>query len=77
MCLAVAGKIVEIEGTGFQRVAVLEVASRHRAVSLAMLPEARLGDWVIFHAGYAMEVLRPEEAEELMRLHVEAAEAED
>jgi hydrogenase expression/formation protein HypC len=75
MCLAVAGRITEIEGDDLQRVGRLEVGTERREVSLAMVPEAGVGDWVIFHAGYAMEILAPEDAEELMRLHAEIAEA--
>jgi hydrogenase expression/formation protein HypC len=75
MCLAVAGKILEIEGDDLQRMGRLQVGTERRDVSLAMLPDAALGDWVIFHAGYAMEILAPEDAEELMRLHGEIAEA--
>ena len=76
MCLAVAGRIVEVAGADLERTGELEVGTERRKVSLAMVPEAVLGDWVIFHAGYAMEILAPEEAEELMRLHTEIAEAE-
>jgi len=75
MCLAVAGKIVEIEGDDLQRMGRLDVGTERRDVSLAMLPDAAVGDWVIFHAGYAMEILSPEDAEELMRLHGEIADA--
>jgi len=75
MCLAVAGRIVETEGDDLQRMGRLQVGTERRDVSLAMLPDANVGDWVIFHAGYAMEILTPEDAEELMRLHGEIAEA--
>jgi hydrogenase expression/formation protein HypC len=77
VCLAVAGRIVEIEGEGLERAGRLEVGTERRTVNLAMVPEAAKGDWVIFHAGYAMEVLAPEDAEELMHLHAEIAEAGD
>ena len=76
MCLAVAGRITRIDGADLQRTAELEVGTERRTVNLAMVPEAGPGDWVIFHAGYAMEILSPEDADELMRLHAEIAEAD-
>jgi hydrogenase expression/formation protein HypC len=75
MCLAIAGKIVSVEGEDLARSGRLLVGTEQRAVNLAMVPDAGPGDWVVFHAGYALEVLSPEDAEELLRLHTEIAES--
>ena len=42
-----------------------------RTVSLALTPEARVGDYVIVHAGFAISVLDEQEAQESLRLFAE------
>ena len=83
MCLAVPGVVLEIEGDdpAFRRGSV-DFSGVRREVSLAFTPEARLGDYVLVHAGFALTVIDAEEAritlEELRRLGEGAApEAED
>jgi hydrogenase expression/formation protein HypC len=68
MCLAVAGRIVRVSGDGLQRMADADVGGASREVSLAMVPEAKTGDWVLVHSGYAFEVLGDEAAQELLDL---------
>ena len=81
MCLAVPGVVLEIEGDdpAFRRGSV-DFSGVRREVSLAFTPEARRGDYVLVHAGFALTVIDPEEAEltlaELRRLG-EAAVGED
>jgi len=43
-------------------------------VDISMTPEVKIGEYVIVHAGFAIEVLKPEEAEETLRLFREIAE---
>ena len=62
MCMAVPGKVIEISGEGMERFATVEVGSQVRKVSLVMLPEAELGEWILFHTGYALQVLPEAEA---------------
>jgi hydrogenase expression/formation protein HypC len=67
MCLAVPGKIVEIApqtGPADQRVGVVDFQGSRVEASLAMTPEAGLGDWVLVHAGFALTVLDEQEARE-------------
>ena len=81
MCLAVPGKVVEIEGddAAFLRGHV-DFSGVRREVSLAFTPEVKPGDYVLVHAGFALTVVDQEEAlatlEELRRLG-EANEALD
>jgi hydrogenase expression/formation protein HypC len=81
MCLAVPGVVLEIVGDepAFRRGSV-DFSGVRREVSLAFTPEAQLGDYVLVHAGFALTVIDPREAEitlaELRRLG-EAAVAED
>ena len=57
MCLAIPGRIISIvEGSGLQRVGVVDVDGVERDVNLAMVPEAVAGDYVVTHAGYALRV---------------------
>lgn len=60
MCLAVPGELIAIEAEATGRV---DFGGVQRRVSLACLPEARVGDWVIIHAGLAISVLDRDEAE--------------
>jgi hydrogenase expression/formation protein HypC len=69
MCLAVHGRISSVEGSGLGAVAVVHVGDAERTVSLAMTPEARVGDWVVFHSGYALRVIDAAEASAYFEAH--------
>jgi hydrogenase expression/formation protein HypC len=58
MCLAIPMKVLELED---QR-GVVEMGGARRNIMLTMTPEAQVGDYVIVHAGYALEVLNEAEA---------------
>ena len=64
MCLAIPAQIVSI--TGLE--AEVEVGTIRRIISLWLTPEARVGQYVYLHAGYAISVLDKDEAEESLRL---------
>ena len=68
MCLALPGRVTSIEGEGMERLAVVEVGGQTRQVSLALLPEAGVGQWVLFQTGYALQVLPEDEVERLLEL---------
>ena len=53
MCLAFPAKVLEIEGD----LATVERSGVKRAASLMLLPEAKVGDYVLIHAGFAMQVI--------------------
>ena len=66
MCLAIPGRIVEIiDGDGLERRARLDVGGTELEVSLGMGPEARVGDHLVSHAGFALRVVDPYEIPEL------------
>jgi len=69
MCLAVPVRIVSIDGDE----AETEIAGVRRRVSIALTPEARLGDYVLLHTGYAIGVIDEAEAEETLKLLEEIA----
>ncbi len=64
MCLAVPGKLVRIEGD----VGFVEFQGAERRIGLMLLPEARVGDYVLVHAGYAIQRMDEVEAQENLRL---------
>ena len=69
MCLAIPVRIVSIEGDE----AETEIAGVRRRVSIALTPEAKLGDYVLLHTGYAIGVIDEAEAEETLKLLEEIA----
>ncbi len=72
MCLALPARVVErLDG----ECAVVELGGVRKRVSLALTPEARVGDHVIVHVGYAIGVLDAEEAERTLALFAEMAAA--
>ena len=73
MCLAVPVKIVSINGEE----AVVDIGGVTRAVSIALTPEAKVGDYVLLHTGYAINVLNEEEAQETLSLLERMVEADE
>jgi hydrogenase expression/formation protein HypC len=64
MCLAVPGEIVEIiEGADpYGKTARVSFGGIIKSVSLAYVPEAKLGDFVIVHVGFALQIVDADEA---------------
>lgn len=60
MCLAVPMKIIKINGTR----ANCELAGVNKDISIALLPQARVGDYVMVHAGFAIQKMSFKEAKE-------------
>lgn len=71
MCLAVPMKIAEIA----DGVAICEVDGVRREASLMMLEEASVGDYVLIHAGFALEKIDPVEAEKTLEVFREVLDA--
>jgi hydrogenase expression/formation protein HypC len=68
MCVAVPAKVLEIDGTR----ATVVVAGAKLHAQLELVPEAVVGDYVLVHAGFALQVMNAEEAEETLALLEEA-----
>ncbi len=63
MCLAIPGEIRSVSGeTPLDRSGIVRFGEIEREASLAFVPEAVIGDYVLVHAGVAITVVRPEEA---------------
>lgn len=63
MCLAIPGKILSISGSDpLERTARVDFSGIIRAVHLACVPEAEIGQFVLVHAGMAISLLDESEA---------------
>lgn len=68
MCLAVPGKILDIENSNpLSANGRVDFGGIVKKVNLAFVPEARLGDYVLVHAGFAISVIDEEQAVEIFR----------
>ncbi len=72
MCLAVPMQLVEIAG---EAVGKVDNGGIRTDVSLVMTPHAKVGDYLIIHAGFAIEVLDNDEAQIRLDLFRELADA--
>lgn len=68
MCLAVPSKIVSIDDNRMAQVSVMGV---ERACSLRLTPDAQVGDYVLVHAGFAIQRVEEQDARETLRLLAE------
>ena len=73
MCLAVPVRVVSIEGNE----AEVEIGGVRRRVSIMLTPEANVGDYVLLHTGYAINVIDEAEAQETLKLLEEMASLND
>ncbi|GAV23781.1 HypC/HybG/HupF family hydrogenase formation chaperone [Carboxydothermus pertinax] len=64
MCLAVVGKVEKIEG----ELAIVDLGGVLQPVSLVMVPQVQVGDFVLIHTGYAVEIISEEAYNETMEL---------
>ena len=72
MCLAVPGQLITKEGeTG-----VVELGGVRRTVGLQLVPETKPGDWVLLHAGFAIQVIDEQEAKTTISLLEEFFQAQ-
>ena len=64
MCLAIPALIRSIDGYQAEG----EIGGVKRVVSLQLAPQAKIGDYLLIHTGYAINVVDEEEAQETLRL---------
>ena len=67
MCLAIPAKVIRVEGTN----ALVRIEDTEYNASLLLLDDVSEGDYVMLHAGFAIQKVDEEEARETMRLLVE------
>ena len=70
MCLAIPARIVERRPADQ---ALVELGGVKKEVSIALVPDAEVGDFVIVHVGYALQKIDAAEAERTLALFAEGA----
>ena len=68
MCLAIPALITELRDNNL---ALVDMGGVSKEISLALLDDCTVGEWVIVHVGYALHKLNPEEAEKTLQLFSE------
>ncbi|GAB1393857.1 HypC/HybG/HupF family hydrogenase formation chaperone [Rhodocyclaceae bacterium] len=72
MCLAIPARVVELSGGDM---AVVDLGGVRKEVSLALVEDVALGDYLIIHVGFALNKLDPVEAEKTLALFAEMGAA--
>ncbi len=73
MCLAVPAKILSIDG----KCALIDFGGVKKEVSISLVPDIKIGEFVLVHAGYAIEKFREDEALETLRMIKELSQLQD
>jgi hydrogenase expression/formation protein HypC len=73
MCLAIPARIVELDGDK----AVVDAMGNRWKAKTTLLPEAKIGDLVLMHAGFAISLVDEEEAKKTWQLIAEISEFQD
>ncbi len=68
MCLAIPARVVELLP---DEMALVDLGGVRKDISLAMVEDVDVGDYVIIHVGFALNKLNPEEAEKTLALFAE------
>jgi hydrogenase expression/formation protein HypC len=68
MCLGVPGQILEIHQVEGLAMGAVDFGGTRREVCLAYVPEAKVGDYVVVHVGFAISVVSEAEARETREL---------
>lgn len=68
MCLAIPGKVLDAEESGFSRIARVQFGGVVRSVFLDLVPDAQPGDYVLVHVGFAISRIDEEEARKTFEL---------
>lgn len=74
MCLAIPALVVELLPADMARI---ELDSVRKEISLALVEDVAVGDYVIVHVGYALQKLDPDEAAETLALFAELGMTEE
>jgi hydrogenase expression/formation protein HypC len=60
MCLAIPARVVELRSGD---TALVDLGGIRKEISIVLVPEAQVGDYVVIHVGYALGLIDPEEAQ--------------
>ena len=68
MCLAIPGKVLEIDASSSPLMGKVSFGGVKKDVCLELVPEVKLGNYVIVHVGFAISTLDEEEALETLKM---------
>ena len=71
MCLAIPAKIIKIDGF----TAEVDIEGNIKEVNITLTPEAKVGDYLLLHAGYAIQILDEKSANEIFEAWDDVYEA--
>lgn len=71
MCLAIPARVADLLP---HEMAIVDLAGVRKEISLAMVEDVSVGDYVIVHVGFALSKLSPEEAEKTLAIFAEMKE---
>lgn len=74
MCLAIPGKILETYDENGLLMGRIDYSGTINAACLAYVPEAKVGEYVLVHAGFALNVINEEEAQRTLEILQEMSE---
>ncbi len=77
MCLGIPGKIISIYEEHGTKMAKIDFGGVTREACVEVIPEAKPGDWTIIHAGFALNLLSEEEAQETLEILQEMSDLAD
>ena len=72
MCLAIPAKIVELTAGDN---AIVSLGGVKKEISLSLVSDAKIGDYVLVHVGFALNTISPEEADKTLKLMSELSES--
>lgn len=73
MCLAIPAQVVSID----EMIAKVDMMGNERTVGTHLVPEVKVGDYVLVHAGFAIEIIDEQIAKETEELLLEEADARE
>lgn len=74
MCLAIPGKVVQIDASGEPKMGTVAFDGIQKRVCLEWIPDLKVGEYVIVHVGFAISRMNDQEAQETLRLLEEMTE---
>jgi len=77
MCLAIPGKVVEIDSTVSPVMGKVSFGGIKKEVCLELVPEVKIGEYVIVHVGFAISTMNETEALETLKLFEQMGESLD
>lgn len=72
MCLAIPARLIALTGADQ---ALVDLGGIRKSISIALVPEAQVGEYVIVHVGHAIGLIDPEEAARTLALFAEMGAA--